>query len=193
MSESSAYTDDAAVIRRVLAGEIDAFEEIVNRWQGPLINLAFRFFRDRGKAEEMAQEAFMKIYRGLPKWRQDSRFSTWAYTVAMNHYRSALRRHAPPTIDFEELAPVTAGGDLSDEIDDRLQAEAVHRAVATLPPKYREVVVLFYFQEKDLAETARIAELREGTVKARLFRARKLLEQRLGALILAPGAQPAEA
>ena len=135
----------------------------------------------------------MKIYRGLPKWRQDSRFSTWAYTVAMNHYRSALRRHAPPTVDFEELAAVTAGGNLVVEVDDRLRAEAVRHAVATLPPKYREVVVLFYFQEKDLAETARIAELREGTVKARLFRARKLLEQRLGALMSAPNAQPVEA
>jgi RNA polymerase sigma-70 factor (ECF subfamily) len=186
MSDAGAYSDDAAVVRRVLAGEVDAFEEIVARWQGPLINLAYRFFRDRGKAEEMAQEAFMKIYKGLPKWRQDARFSTWLYTVAMNHYRSELRRYGPPTVDFEEMAPVTAGGNLTEEIDQRLRADAVRRAVATLPPKYREVVVLFYFQDKDLAETARIAQLPEGTVKARLFRARQQLEERLGGLMSAP-------
>lgn len=191
MTEAGDYTDDAAVVRRVLAGDVDAFEEIVTRWQGPLINLAYRFVRDRGQAEEMAQEAFVKIYRGLKKWRQESRFSTWAYSVALNHYRSAMRRNGPPMVDFEELAPVTAAGDLIEEIDDRLRADAVRRAVATLPPKYREVVVLFYFQEMDLGETARIAQLPEGTVKARLFRARKQLEQRLGTLLSEPS--PSEA
>lgn len=191
MTDPGDYVDDAAAVRRVLAGEIDAFEEIVARWQGPLINLAYRFVRDRGQAEEMAQEAFVKIYRGLRKWRRDARFSTWAYSVALNHYRSVMRRNGPPSVDFEALAPVTAGGDLVEEIDDRLRADAVRRAVSTLPPKYREVVVLFYFQERDLAETARIARLPEGTVKARLFRARKQLEERLGALLSAPA--PSEA
>jgi RNA polymerase sigma-70 factor (ECF subfamily) len=109
----------------------------------------------------------------------------------MNHYRSEIRRHGPPTVDFDALAPVTAGGNLTEEVDTRLRADAVRRAVATLPPKYREVVVLFYFQDMDLSETARIAKLPEGTVKARLYRARKQLEERLGTLMSAPA--PSEA
>ena len=68
---------------RVLGGDIDAFDTIVERWQGPLVNLAYRYCRNRGEAEEMAQEAFMKIFKGLGKWRQDSRFSTWLYAVAI--------------------------------------------------------------------------------------------------------------
>jgi len=191
--DGSGYSDDAAVVRRVLAGEIDAFESIVTRWQGPLVNLAYRFCRDRGVAEEMAQEAFLKIYRGLSKWRQDSRFSTWVFAVAMNHYRSAIRRRpAPPSIDVNEARAV-AGGDLADEIDDAWRDDAVRRAVGALPPKYRDVVVLYYFQERDLAETARIAGLPEGTVKARLFRARQMLEQRLRGLLSPLAVEPMEA
>jgi RNA polymerase sigma-70 factor (ECF subfamily) len=192
MSHAGSYADDASVVRRVLAGEVDAFEEIVERWQGPLINLAWRFCRNRGKAEEMAQEAFVKIYRGLPRWRQDARFSTWAYTVAMNHYRSVMRRTMPPSVDLDAVAPIIEAGNLNTEVDGQLRDEAVRRAVSALPAKYRDVVVLYYLQEMDLQETARAAGLREGTVKARLFRARKMLGQRLQALMSTPVTAPAE-
>ncbi|NIR45417.1 MAG: hypothetical protein GWM93_14655, partial [Gemmatimonadetes bacterium] len=73
---------DAAAARQVLAGDVDAFERIVERWQGPLVNLAYRYCRNRGEAEELAQEAFLKVFRGLGKWRQEARFSTWLYAVA---------------------------------------------------------------------------------------------------------------
>ena len=70
-------SDDQLAVEEVLAGNISRFEEIVRRWQGPLINLAYRFCRDRGRAEEMAQEAFLRAYRALEQWRRDSAFSTW--------------------------------------------------------------------------------------------------------------------
>ena len=85
MQATPRYDDDAAAAKRVLGSEADAFESIVARWQGPLVNLAYRYCRNRGEAEELAQEAFMKIFKGLGKWRQDSRFSPWAYAVASNH------------------------------------------------------------------------------------------------------------
>lgn len=187
VEDPGGYADDAAAVRRVLAGEVDAFESIVVRWQGPLVNLAYRFTRDRGRAEELAQEAFLKIYRGLPRYRADSRFSTWLFAVALNHYRSAMRRHVPPGVELGAVVGL-AGADGRRELDATLRDEAVRRAVATLPPRYREIVVLYYFQERDLAETARIAGLREGTVKARLHRARKLLEGKLRGLGVVAGA-----
>jgi RNA polymerase sigma-70 factor (ECF subfamily) len=70
-------SEDQAVVERVLAGEISAFEAIVQRWQGPLVNLAYRFCRDRGRAEEMAQEAFLRAYRSLERWLREGAFSTW--------------------------------------------------------------------------------------------------------------------
>lgn len=186
------YEDDAATVRRVLAGEVEAFAALVERWQGPLVNLAYRYCRDRSIAEDMAQEAFLKIYRGLPRWRQDSRFSTWMFAVAINQYRSMMRRTGPPAVPVEELERVLAAGDLDAEADAALRRDAVHRAVGSLPPKYRDVVLLFYFQEMDLQETAQVARLPEGTVKARLFRARKLLQDKLGGLLsVAPIAEEA--
>lgn len=189
----SGYEDDAATVRCVLAGDVEAFASIVERWQGPLVNLAFRFCRDRAIAEDMAQEAFLKIYRGLPRWRQESRFSTWMFAVAANQYRSMLRRSGPATAPVDALSQVLAAGNLDSEVDGALRDEVVRRAVSALPPRYRDVVLLYYFQDMDLQETALAANLPEGTVKARLFRARKLLQEKLGGLLAAPTAAAEEA
>ena len=84
--------DDQRDVDRVLSGDVSAFEGVVRRWQGPLVNLAYRFCRDRGRAEEMAQEAFLRAYRGLGKWRREAAFSTWLFALATNLYRSELAR-----------------------------------------------------------------------------------------------------
>lgn len=184
--------DDEIVVDRVLAGDIDAFEQIVVRWQGPLLSLAFRFSRDRSLAEEMAQEAFLKIYRNLKRWRRDSKFSTWMFSVALNHFRTTLRRHIPPSVELNELDAITPG-DLAGEIDAAANNGIVRRAVALLPEKYRDAIVLYYFNEQDVVETADTLGLKEGTVKARLHRARKLLKTKLKALGHPLAATPQEA
>lgn len=171
---------DQADVERVLAGDSSAFEGIVRRWQGPLTNLAYRFCRDRARAEEMAQEAFLRAFRGLPKWRRDAAFSTWLFAIATNVYRSELRRipvYAPLESVPEPLDPRSA--QLSEEEDRAAQDRLLRRAVASLPDKYREAIVLYYFQSRDLAAAARSLDLPEGTLKARLFRARELLRQKL--------------
>lgn len=183
MSTTQRYDDDGASARRVLGGDVDAFEGIVERWQGPLINLAYRYCRNRGEAEELAQEAFIKVFKGLGKWRQDSRFSTWLCAVAANHYRSAMRRRRPVWADIETIERLVPAGDRAQEVDEASQAEAIRRAVATLPLKYRDVTVLYYFHDDDLAETSRIMSLPSGTVKARLHRARKMLETKLSTVL----------
>ncbi len=174
--------DDQGIVDRVLAGDVDAFEDIVVRWQAPLLNLAYRFCRDRGLAEEMAQEAFLKVFRSLGRWRRDAKFSTWMFSVALNHYRTTMRRHVPVNVDLAELDAVTGAGDLAGEMDAAANDSVVRRAVALLPPKYRDTIVVYYFQQQDVAETAATLGLRPGTVKARLHRARKLLKTKLRAL-----------
>lgn len=171
---------DARDAARVLAGEVDAFEGIVRRWQGPLINLAYRYCHDPGTAEELAQDAFVKIYRNLPRWRGEGTFSTWLFAVALNVYRSYLRKHRPP-IDAltaaEEIADRSQRvGMLEREEEDRL----VRRAVLALPRKYRDAVLLYYFHDMDVTRAAATLGLPEGTVKSHLHRARKRLEQHLG-------------
>jgi RNA polymerase sigma-70 factor (ECF subfamily) len=176
-------SEDQADVARVLAGEIAAFEGIVRRWQGPLINLAYRFCRDRGRAEEMAQEAFLRAYRGLPKWRGESAFSTWLFALATNLYRSELRRIPAGAMPLDDIAeprdPRAIDGGLEDLDRDR----AVRRAVDTLPAKYREALICFYFQEMDVPTAAAGLGIAEGTLKARLFRGRKMLERKLPSLL----------
>jgi RNA polymerase sigma-70 factor (ECF subfamily) len=167
----------------VLAGETRAFEGIVRRWQAPLINLAYRFCRDRGRAEEMAQETFLRAFRNLASWRQESAFSTWLFALATNLYCSELRRIPPIALPFDEVYEPADPRAIDGGLEARNQSAAVHRAVRTLPAKYREVLTLYYFHEMDVPSTARSLGLPEGTVKAHLFRARNLLRDKLGPLL----------
>jgi RNA polymerase sigma-70 factor, ECF subfamily len=178
---------DRADVERVLAGDVSAFEGIVRRWQSPLVNLAWRFCRDRGRAEEMAQEAFLRAFRGLGQWRREAAFSTWLFALATNLYRSEIRRMIPDrVVPLDEVAePQDArafDGGLEDEDRDR----AVRRAVYTLPAKYRDALLLFYFHEMDVPAAARSLGLPEGTFKARLFRGRELLRGKLPQVLSAP-------
>jgi RNA polymerase sigma-70 factor (ECF subfamily) len=168
--------------RRVLAGDPEGFEGIVRRWQGPLVNLAYRFVRDRERAEDMAQEAFLKIYQQLARFRGDSAFSTWMFSVALNVYRSSLRRRALPTVPLDAVAEMVGRSALQLALEEAQREELVRRAVAALPPRYRDALTVFYFKDKDLAETARILKVPDGTAKALLHRGRKLLHRKLGGL-----------
>jgi len=178
--------DDQIAVERVLAGEVSAFEEIVLRWQSPLINLAYRFCNDRGRSEEMAQEAFLRAYRGLASWRREGAFSTWLFALASNLYRSELRRIPARTVALEEVAepvdPRASDGGLEEHDRDL----AVKRAVLALPEKYRDALILFYFHEMDVPAAARSLGMPEGTFKARLFRGREILRGKLPQLLAVP-------
>jgi RNA polymerase sigma-70 factor (ECF subfamily) len=171
--------EDQASVEKVLAGDSSAFEGIVRRWQGPLVNLAYRFCRDGGRAEELAQEAFLRAYRSLDRWRREAAFSTWLFALATNLYCSELRRIPVRTVPLDDVAEPRdlrdADGGLENEDRDRL----VRRAVFALPPKYREALILFYFHDMDIPSTARSLGLPQGTVKARLSRGREMLRSKL--------------
>ena len=173
-----AASEDLTDVERVLNGDLGAFEGIVRRWQGPLVNMAWRYCRDRGRAEELAQEAFVRAWRGLGHWRREGSFSTWLFAVAANVFRSDLKRF--PTVDVRlEDAPEPAGPATQyNAVEERSRHEVLRRAVLALPARYREPVTLFYFHEMDVSAAARTMGLREGTLKARLSRARALLRSR---------------
>jgi RNA polymerase sigma-70 factor (ECF subfamily) len=170
--------EDLADVERVLAGEVSAFEGIVRRWQGPLINMAWRYCRDRSRAEEQAQEALVRAWRNLAQWRRESSFSTWLFALAANVYRSDLKRFPTVNVPIEDAPEPASPAVQHSTVEEQGRKEAVRRAVLALPQRYREPVVLFYFHEMDVAAAARTMRLPEGTVKARLARARELLRRR---------------
>ncbi len=174
---------DRADVHRVLAGDVDAFSGIVDRWQRPLVNLAYRFCRNRAQAEEMAQEAFLRVFQGLAQWREDASFSTWLFAVALNSFRSSMRRQTWREAPLEDAHQAVAGGDLLDEVTTRAEEEMVRRMVRTLPQRYREAVILFYFLDQNVYEAAKILGIPEGTLKARLHRGRVLLRGRMTRMI----------
>jgi RNA polymerase sigma-70 factor (ECF subfamily) len=178
--------EDADAARRVLAGDTAAFEGIVTRWQSRLINLAWRFCHDRTEAEDMAQDAFVKAFRALRTFRGESAFSTWLTAIAINSYRTALRDREPAAVslDFSHSTRSTRSGQAADDtlagLQERERDSAVRQAVLRLPPRYRDALVLYYFEEMNLTETARVLGIPEGTLKAQLHRGRELLRRRLG-------------
>lgn len=169
---------DLADVERVLGGDPNGFEGIVRRWQTPLVNMAWRYCRDRGRAEEMSQEALVRAWRGLGQWRREGSFSTWLFALAANVFRSELKRFPTINVPIDDAPePAGAAAQLSG-LAKRRSSDAVRRAVLALPVRYREPVILFYFHEMDVGAAARTMGMPEGTMKARLARARALLKKR---------------
>ena len=181
-AKSNSAEHDLADVDRVLAGDVQAFEGIVRRWQGPLVNMAWRYCRDRSRAEEMAQEAFIRAWRGLSSWRREASFSTWLFGLAANVFRSELKRFPTLMVPMEDVKEPSLPAGQLDALSERSRDDVVRRAVLALPERYREPVVLFYFHEKDVEVVAQTMGLPQGTVKARLSRARALLRQRFPGL-----------
>lgn len=176
--------DDLAVVEAVLNGDADAFEAIVERWKSPLVNLAYRYCLDRGRAEDLAQEAFLRAFRNLHSWRREAAFSTWLFAVAANLYRTELKRlpaPQPQIVGVIAPAALPASRHIEPEalLRDREMALAVRSAVTALPARYRDPIIHYYFHERNLAVSAAVLGLPEGTLKARLSRGRALLRARL--------------
>jgi RNA polymerase sigma-70 factor (ECF subfamily) len=172
--------EDADAAGRVLAGDTAAFEGIVRRWQSRLINLAWRFCHERTQAEDMAQDAFVKAFRALNTFRGESAFSTWLTAIAINSYRTALRDREPAGVSLDFIKAAGTEPDTLAGLQERERDSAVRQAVLKLPPRYRDALVLYYFEEMNLTETARVLGIPEGTLKAQLHRGRELLRRRLG-------------
>ncbi len=171
--------EDERDVERVLAGDVSAFEGLVRRWQGPLVNLAYRFARDRGRAEEMAQEAFLRAFRALSGWRRESAFSTWLFALAANLNRSELKRIPAAATSIDDAPEIADPRSSQGALEDASRNRAVRRAVDSLPAKYRDALTLFYFHDQGVSAAAKSLGVAEGTVKARLFRARAMLKRRL--------------
>ncbi len=128
MTQRGPDDEDAVAVRRVLSGDLEAFRAIVERWQARLINLAWRFCRDRSLAEDMAQEAFVRAFKALATFRGESAFSTWLTAIALNTYRTFLRDRAVEPAGVDAARAASHQPDALAELRDRERASAVRRA-----------------------------------------------------------------
>ncbi|MEO1035661.1 MAG: sigma-70 family RNA polymerase sigma factor [Pseudomonadota bacterium] len=167
---------DDELVRRFQRGDALAFDALVRRHQDRLYRLASVWLIDRSRAEDATQEAFLRAYRGLPRFRFRAQPFTWLYRTARlvcNEMNRQRRFEPMPT----ELP--AAGTTADNEADAQLALAHVRSLVADLPPRQREVVLLRIFEECSVRETAMAMGCREGTVKALLNKARTQLAGRL--------------
>jgi RNA polymerase sigma factor (sigma-70 family) len=167
------------LIRRAQAGDREAFDALYAASAGRVFALLLRLCADRAAAEQLTQNTFVTAWRRLATFRAESRFTTWLHRIAVNELlqeqRSADRRdariHLQPHADLLQHAGRRANPDL------RLDLE---RAIASLPPRARAVLVLYDVEGYTYEEIAHMTDVAAGTVKSQLHRARRLLQQRLG-------------
>ena len=171
------------LVRRCLAGDNAAFAGILEIYQDRIYSFALRLLKDPVAAEDAAQEAFVKAFKGLSSYNNAYPFSSWLFRIAHNACMDVLRAGNKTVSldgeDFPDLRDPAQG--VEDSVADSLDAERIEALLASLPPLYREALLLAYREDMGPAEIARVTGEPEGTIKARLFRARALIKRKLAA------------
>lgn len=190
MSTASA---DKELVERVQAGDKRAFDELVLKYQHKLVKLISRYVHDHAEALDVSQEAFIKAYRALPRFRGDSSFYTWLYRIgintAKNHLVSQGRRPPDSDIDAQDAERYDIESRLKDQESpealaqrDQVQ-ETVVSAIGDLPEDLRTAITLREFEGLTYEEIAQAMDCPIGTVRSRIFRAREAIDKRLRPLL----------
>jgi len=173
------------IIESVLAGDIDRFEELVQRYQKPIINFIFRMVGNYEDAAELSQDVFIKAYSSLASYDATYRFSTWLFRIATNRAIDFLRKRRLKVVsmegEYDDFTPQyeSSGPSPLDQLESGRVRALLSDVIQQLPPDYREVIVLYHVNEVSYEEIATITGLPLGTVKNRIFRARQMMRKLL--------------
>jgi RNA polymerase sigma-70 factor (ECF subfamily) len=173
-----AEPSDRALVLRSRRGEVEAFGELVRRYQTPVFNVCYRLLGERCEAEDLAQEAFIRAYQRLDTFDAERPFGPWVRRVATGVCLNHLQRHAPAPVPLDDevnisFQTMSTNPEAAYEIAER--TEALRAALLNLPAHHRAVIELRHFQELSYAEIAAELGIPLSDVKSRLFRARKQL------------------
>ena len=186
---------EAALIARVIDGDYEAFYELVRPCERGIYLSALAILNNDADAEEVAQEAILKAFKAIRRFRQESKFSTWIIQITINESRMKLRKDRRHLYDsLDEPRKGEDEGDYiprdfadwreipSEALENSRLRDALKKALASLSPKYRQVLVLRDVEHLNIAETAKLIGITEASVKTRLLRARLMMRD-----ALAPG------
>ncbi len=178
---------DEQVVRRALAGDAEAFGEIVQRWERRIFALAFGMLGREEEARDATQETFLAAFRNLRGFRGEAKVSSWLHRIAINQCITRQRRarvRAETALEDEAGAEVArlsapAHGSPAHAAESRQRTEMVRRAVSALPTELREVLVMKEFEELTFQEISDVLDMPLSTVKSRLYTAMRQLRMRL--------------
>lgn len=183
---------DRQLVERVKRGDKRAFDMLVLKYQHKIVGLISRYVRDQDEILDVTQEAFIKAYRALPRFRGDSAFYTWMYRIAINtaknHLVSKSRRPPNTDIDIDEGEFQNDSAVLRDieNPENRLATEqlkaVVFKAINDLPEELKVAVTLREFEGLSYEEIAEVMECPVGTVRSRIFRAREAIEKKIASI-----------
>jgi RNA polymerase sigma-70 factor (ECF subfamily) len=176
---------DAELITTALNGREESFEELVRRYQRPIVNYVYRMLGDYDASLDVTQEIFIKVYNSLARYSSEYKFTTWLYRIAHNAAIDYMRRQNPNQQSLElendegnyqlQIESPNPTPEQERERDEwRMEIESVVRC---LPNNYRDLIILRHSQDLSYEEIAEITNLPLGTVKNRLFRAREMMRE----------------
>ena len=187
-----AMESDLELMLRVRAGDAASFETLLRRYRLPLVSYFHRMVRDQALAEDLAQEAFLRIYKARERYQPEARFTTWLYRIATNLALNAIRDRKDEVPEPASEDP-DSGPALERFVDPQPTAEQqllegdrqrlIRQAVESLPGNQRAAVILHKYQEVDYRQIAKILSVSESAVKSLLFRAYETLRLRLEPLL----------
>lgn len=174
---------DGPLVAQAAAGRRVAFDRLVERYQEPIYRFAMRFFGDSEDAMDATQEVFIRAWRGIRSFQGRSRFKTWLYRIAANAFisiRQERKREQSSFLDFlSDWFTRPAGNDPHMAVERAELLEVIQEKLAKLPEEYRIAVILRDFEDHRYDEIAEILEIGEGTVKSRINRGRRQLQEML--------------
>jgi len=184
---------DLELVKRVQKGDKGAFDLLVLKYEHKIVNLVMRYVRDPEIALDISQEAFIKAYRALPRFRGDSAFYTWLYRIAVNtaknHLASQRRRPTEMELDMQDPEHYGLHAKLQDtdtpeaiSLSKELQ-EILERAIHALPEDLRTAIILRELDGMSYEEIAQTMNCPVGTVRSRIFRAREAIDKNIGPLM----------
>ena len=189
MTNEMPQQTDADLVAAILKGEQELFRDLVQRYQGRLVNYLYRLLRSTQEAEDLAQEVFFKVYQALDRYDPKYKFSTWLFRVAQNAAIDQIRKRRLQLVSMdrqgsgdEDLGTWEfASPDPSPygDLRNRERGEAIQVAIDGLPWDYRELIVLRHYGELSYDEIAKLKDMPLGTVKNKLFRGRQMMKERL--------------
>ena len=173
--------NDQQLIEAILNGDAKSYGQLVNRYKDLVYTLAYRMLKHREEAEEVAQDAFVKVYRSLNKFKGDSKFSTWIYKVTYNTCLDRLKKNKKhfndlPIDEYTEHKLETIDNALEGMIKME-RSDLIKRCINKLPSESSYLLTLYYFEELSLDEMSKIIGITSNTIKVKLYRARKKLAE----------------